>query len=112
MENKIINKNAEIVNVIKEFKKLISLHSNKIKYLSSYEYYFENTEEDDLDYLKAILFNLIIEFKDFITEYNIKKYKPTIDILKKLTVDLLKQSRSNNEEPTINKDNMSEEPMN
>ena len=101
-----MDKKAEITNVIKIFKELLSLHSNKIKDLFGYEYYFEDIEEDiededDLNYLKVIFFNLVLQFEDFITENKIK-YKPKIDILKKSKIDLLKESR-------INKENMSEE---
>ena len=58
------NKKSEIINVIKVFKELLSLNSNKIKDLSSYEYYCEYIEEDiededNLDYLKGTLFNLV-----------------------------------------------------
>ena len=41
MENKVTDKKAENFNVLKEFKKLISPHSNKIKDPSSYEYHFQ-----------------------------------------------------------------------
>ena len=106
MENKVMDKKGEIINVIKIFKELLSLRSNKIKDLSSYEYYFEDIEEDiededDLNYLKGILFNLVLQFKEFLAEYK-TKYKPTIDLLKKSKIDLVKESR-------INKENMSEE---
>ena len=60
MDNKVIDKKAEIVDILKIFKELISLHSNKIKDVSSYEYYFQDIEEDienddenDLDYLET-----------------------------------------------------------
>ena len=36
MDNKVIDKKAEIVDILKIFKELISLHSNKIKDVSSY----------------------------------------------------------------------------
>ena len=99
MENKIMDKKAEITNGIKIFKELLILGSNKIKDLFSYEYYFEDIEEDiededDLNHLKVILFNRFLQFKDFITENKIK-YKPTTDILKKSKIGLLKESRMN-----------------
>ena len=97
MENKIVNEKAEIANALKIFKELISLHSDKIKDLSSYEYYFHDIEEDiededenDLDYLETLLVNLdefknlkiLKEFKNFLIEYNIdytpKNQQPTI----------------------------------
>ena len=101
-----MDKKAEITDVIKIFKELIILQSNKIKDLSSYEYYFENIEEDigdedNLSCLKGIHFNLVLQFKDFLVEYNIN-YVITTDILKKSKIDLLKES-------IINKENMSEE---
>ena len=41
MGNKVMYKKAEIVNVLKIFKELLSLHIDKIKDLSSYEYHFQ-----------------------------------------------------------------------
>ena len=97
MENKVINKKSETVNVLKIFKELLTLHSDKIKDLSSYESYFKNIEEDigdedenDLDHLKNTLFNLAQEFKTFLIEYNIK-YTPTINISKEPTISILKE---------------------
>ena len=75
MENTVINKKAEIANTLKIFTELISLHSDKIKNLSSYEYYFQDIEEDiededenDLDYLVTLHFNLFEQFKNFLIE--------------------------------------------
>ena len=89
----------------KEFKELISLHSDKIKDLSSYEYYFQNIEEDiededenDLDYLETL------HFKDFLIEYNINQL-PTINNLKRSIINNLRKLATNNnseKQPVIN----------
>ena len=77
MKNKDIDK-KEIANKLKIFKELISLHSDKIKDLSSYKYHFQDIEEDiedndenDLDYLENVQFNLVQEYEIFHIEYEI-----------------------------------------
>ena len=97
-----MDKKAKIADTLKIFKELINLHSDKIKDLSSYEYYFENIEEDiededanELDYLETLRFNLFKLFKSFLIEYNINQV-PIINNLKK--------------QPTIN-NNLEEQPI-
>ena len=45
MENSVAIKKAEISFLLKEFKKLIELHSDKVAEYLKNEYYFQNTEE-------------------------------------------------------------------
>ena len=78
MENKTIDKKAKTANKLKIFKELIDLHSDKIRDLSSYEYYFQNIEEDiedddenDLDYLQNLHFNLAQQLENVFAEYEI-----------------------------------------
>ena len=66
MESKIMDEKAKIAYTHKIFKELISLHSDKIRDLSSYDYYFQYIEEDiedddekDLDYLETLHINIV-----------------------------------------------------
>ena len=123
MENQVINKKVEIADILKVFKELISLHSDKIKDLPSYEYYFQNIEEDiededenDLDYLENLHFNLVEQFKNFFIEYNIDytpKNKQPIIFQKKSTINNnLKETTNNNnfKKSTINNSTFIETP--
>ena len=102
----VIDKKAEIINILKISKQLISLYSNEIKDLSSYEYHFQDMEEDiededenDLDYLETLHFNLVQQFKNFLIECNIDyRLKIQQPIIKK------KSTINNLEKPIINKD--------
>ena len=92
MENKIMDEKSKTADIHKIFKELISLHSDKLKDLLSYEYYFQDIEEDiddedenDLDYLKTLLVNLVEELKNFLFE------KSTTDIKKKSTINNFKK---------------------
>ena len=78
------------------------MHSDKIRNLSSYEYYFQNIEEDienddenDLDYLENLHFNLVQQLENVFAEYEIDY------VLKNPTIN--KKSKINKEE-TINKE--------
>ena len=69
MESKIMDEKSKIADILNIFKELISLHSDKIKDLSSYEYCLQDIEEDiegedenDLDYLETLHVNLVEEW--------------------------------------------------
>ena len=69
MESKIMDEKSKIADILKVFKELISLHSDKIKDLSSYEYCLqyieeniEGEDENDLDYLETLHVNLVEEW--------------------------------------------------
>ena len=78
MENSVAIKKAEISLLLKEFKKLIELHSDKVaEYLKS-EYYFQNTEKkindedmNSLSKLKYEYYDLANEFRNFVLQFNI-----------------------------------------
>ena len=46
MENKVMDEKTKIADILKVFKELIILHSDKIKDVSSSEYHFQDIEED------------------------------------------------------------------
>ena len=57
MKKAVINKKAEIYDILKEFKELINLHSDKASEHLKNEYYFQGLEkkpndedEDDFEY--------------------------------------------------------------
>ena len=95
METKIMDEKAKIAYTHKIFKELISLYSDKIRDLSSYDYYFQDIEEDiedddekDLDYLETLHINIAEQFRNFHIEYNInqvpKDQQPIINNLEKI----------------------------
>ena len=111
MKNEIMNEKVKIADILKIFKKLISLHGDKIKDLSSYEYYFEDIEEDiededenDLDYLKTLHFNLVQQFGNFLIEYNIDD-TPKEPAINKREPAINKREPTNKKESAINKKN-------
>ena len=78
MENSVINKKAEILNLLNEFKKLIKLHSDKVSEYLKNEYYFQDLEqklndedENDIEDLRNEHHNLGKEFRQFVIDYNI-----------------------------------------
>ena len=78
MENSVDNKKAEISFLLKELKKLISKHSDEVSEYLKDEYYFQDTE-DKIDDKKKISFSklkyeyydLAVEFRNFVLQYNI-----------------------------------------
>ena len=78
MENYVINKKAEISDLLTDFKELINLHSSKVSEYFKNEYYFQDLEstlndadENDIDYLRKQHYDLGREFRQFAIEYNI-----------------------------------------
>ena len=61
MENPVINKKAEISDLLKEFKDLITLHSNEVSEYLQNRYYFSDLEEtlnDENDFNTLKMFAL------------------------------------------------------
>ena len=125
MERSVNRKKAEISDLLKEYKELINLHSDKVSEYLKNEYYFSELEEtlndkdeNDFKNLKISHYNLGLGLRQFFIEYDINhklirestvdmfvKKKPfTYYILKEKPNDL-KEDQSNNdleETPTIN----------
>ena len=76
MEKAVNRKNTEISDLITEYKELVNLHSDKVSEYLKNEYYFKNMEEDfndidDFEELKHFYYDLGVEFRQFVIEYNI-----------------------------------------
>ena len=79
MENKIMDEKAKMANLLKIFKELITLHSDKIteKSLNILKRAFVKYEratdknKNDLEYLKDLVSGLNMTFKSFIDRYDI-----------------------------------------
>ena len=89
MENSVINKKAEISDLLKEFKGLISLHSNEVAEYLKDEHYFPGLEdklngkdENDFHSLKLEHCELDSEFRQFVMKYNMRH-----DAIKETTLD-------------------------
>ena len=78
MENSTIITKGEIAFLLKEFKKLIKLYSNKVEDYLKDAYYFQDIEEmindKDMNMFNKLIFeyfNLAKEFRNFVLRYNI-----------------------------------------
>ena len=89
-----------------------------MKDLPSYKYYFQDIDEDiededenDLDYLQTLSFNLTVMFKDFFIEHNVNNPEK-INNFKKIIINSLKESTTSNnlEESTMINNNLKEQP--
>ena len=92
MEKAINKQKTEISDLVAEYKELVNIHNDKVsKYLKN-EFYFKQMEEDynemdDFEKLKQFYFDLGVEFRQFVIEYNINH-----DLIKEKTIDIfLKQ---------------------
>ena len=92
MEKAINKQKTEISDLVAEHKELANIHNDKVsKYLKN-EFYFKQMEEDynemdDFEKLKQFYFDLGVEFRQFVIEYNINH-----DLIKEKTIDIfLKQ---------------------
>ena len=92
MENSATIIKAEIVFLLKEFKKLIKIYNDKVEDYLKNKYYFQNTEEmiNDNDVtmfskLNLKYFNLAKEFINFVLRYNVSHDHITESVLNDIT---------------------------
>ena len=116
MENSVINKKAEISNLLKEFKELIDLHSDKISEYLKKEYYFSELEdilndkdENDFNSLKFSHCDLATEFRQFIIKYDIRHdeiKESTLDKIIKISPHYILHEKpmNNSKEKPVNND--------
>ena len=76
MEKAINRKKVEISDLITEYRELVNLHKDKVSEYLKNEYYFKGMDEDfddmdDFKELKHFYYELGIEFRKFVIEYNI-----------------------------------------
>ena len=77
MKKAIDRKKDEISMLIIEFKDLVDLHKDKVSEYFKNEFYFKRMKEDleelghDFEELKKFYFNLGVEFRRFVIEYDI-----------------------------------------
>ena len=88
MENSTIITKGEIAFLLKEFKKLIKLYSNKVEDYLKDAYYFQDIEEmindKDMNMFNKLIFeyfNLAKEFRNFVLRYNISHDHVTESVL-------------------------------
>ena len=118
---KAINRKMEAISVlINQYKELIELNKDKVSECLKNEYYFKQIEEDleeiksDFEELKKFYFNLGVEFRRFVIEYDINhniinenifniflKEKPFIYLLKENIDDEIIDNTNDNT-PEIN----------
>ena len=120
MENPDINKKAEISDLHKEFKDLITLHSNEISEHLKNEYYFSDLEEtlndeNEFNTLKCSHYDLATEFRQFVIKYHIRHdeiKEPIIDNIIKISPHYILHEKpmNNSREEPVN--NLREQPMN
>ena len=123
MEKSVINKKAEISNLLKEFKELFDLHSDKISEYLKKEYYFSELEdmlndkdENDFNSLKFSHCDLPTEFRQFIIKYDIRHdeiKESTLDKIIKVSPHYILHEKpmNNSKEKPVNND-LKEEPIN
>ena len=99
MEKAINKKKTEISDLVAEYKKLVNSHRDKVSEYLKNEYYFKQMEKnfnemDDFEELKHYYFDLGVELKRFVIEYNInhnlikKKKKKKRYLSKRKTISL------------------------
>ena len=92
MEKAINRKKTKISDLIAEYKKLVNIHSDQVSEYLKNEFYFKQMEEDfndmdDFEELKQFYFDLGVELRQFVVEYNINH-----DLIKEKTINnFLKQ---------------------
>ena len=91
MEKAINRKKVEVSELIAEYKVLVNLHSNKVSEYLKNKFYFKQMEEnhDDFEELKHYYFDLGVEFRQFVIEYNIKH-----DLIKEKTIHIFLKQKS------------------
>ena len=94
MEKARNKKKTEISDLITEYKELVNLHSDKVSEYLKNEFYFKQMEEDlnnldDFEELKHYYFDLGVEFRSFVIEYNINH-----DIIKEETINIFLKQKS------------------
>ena len=113
MEKAIIRKNEAISVLTNQYKVLIELNKDKVSECLKNEYYFKQIK-GDFEELKKFYFNLGVEFRRFVIEYDINHNIINENIVKiflkeKLFIYLLKENiddekidNTNDNTPEIN----------
>ena len=95
MDNKVINKKAEIAEIIKNFKQNLDLKSSEVnerrlkiskKCIERNEKIFNNKEESDIEYINDELDTIKSVFNGFCNMYNIDYTPKNESILLKLQI--------------------------
>ena len=118
MENLVIKKKAEILDLLTEFKQLIKLHNSKVSEYLKNEYYFQDLEqklddkeESDIEDLRKEHYDLGKEFREIIIKYNIDR-----SLIKESTINTFLREKPFNhilkgEEPVIDNDDFKKYPI-
>ena len=94
MKKAINRKKTEITDVVAEYEELVNIHSDKVSECLKNEYCFKQMKEDfndmdDFEELKQFYFNLGVEFRQFIIEYNINH-----DLIKEKAINIFLKQKS------------------